>query len=335
MIVYIFTLDYEIYGNGSGSLRKHVFEPAEELMVIFKKWDARFVTFVEVAELEVIEKTNTDPGIEAVKRQIKELHVQKFEIGLHIHPQWYRARHEQGRWRLDYNEYNLCGLPEERIEEILTGALGYLRQILGKRDFMPLSFRAGNWLLQPSGVIAKALAMKGIKIDSSVFKGGLQRQYGLDYRRAAKNGYFWRFTYDVNIPDPSGLLLELPIYTRQAPTWKLLTDKRINLQRKGHAAGGAGSPMSRFSRMRDFLRFWFPLKFDFCRMSFQELKKFAEALEEEDRKTPEVFKPIVLIGHTKDLIEFEVVDELLEYLRDGDSRISTFEEIYGKHLGAI
>lgn len=335
MIVYIFTLDYEIYGNGSGSLHQHVFEPAEKLKEIFKKWEARFVTFVEVAELEVIEKANADPGIEVVKRQIKELHAQKFELGLHIHPQWYRARHEQGRWRLDYSEYNLSVLPEERIEEILTRALVYLGQLSAESDFVPLSFRAGNWLLQPSELIAKVLAKKGIKIDSSVFKGGLQRQFGLDYRRAVRNGYFWRFTSDVNFAETSGLLLELPIYTRLAPAWKLLTSKRVNLQRKGYAASGNGRPSSWFSRLPDFIRFRVPVKFDFCRMSLKELKKTAGEIEKEDKKTPELLKPVVLIGHTKDLSGFDVVDEFLAYLRSRGSRISTFEEIYDKCLNSI
>ena len=60
MIECIFTIDYEIYGNGEGSLRDLVYEPAERLMAIFQKWGARFVAFIEVAELEMIEANKTD-----------------------------------------------------------------------------------------------------------------------------------------------------------------------------------------------------------------------------------------------------------------------------------
>ena len=52
MIECIFTIDYEIYGNGEGSLQELVYEPAQRLMVVFEEWDARFVNFVEVAELD-------------------------------------------------------------------------------------------------------------------------------------------------------------------------------------------------------------------------------------------------------------------------------------------
>ena len=67
MIECIFTIDYEIYGNGEGSLRELVYEPAEKLMAIFRKWNARFVAFVEVAELEMIEAKGTDPAIDPGK----------------------------------------------------------------------------------------------------------------------------------------------------------------------------------------------------------------------------------------------------------------------------
>ena len=52
MIKCIFTLDYEIYGNGTGALKELVYEPTERLMQVFDKWGARFVNYVEVAEFE-------------------------------------------------------------------------------------------------------------------------------------------------------------------------------------------------------------------------------------------------------------------------------------------
>jgi len=92
MVEIIFTLDYEINGNGVGVLRDLVYEPAEHLRHVFEKCKARFVNFVEVAEFERIDVFATDPDISLVKRQIKELHGDGFEIGLHLHPQWCNAR---------------------------------------------------------------------------------------------------------------------------------------------------------------------------------------------------------------------------------------------------
>ena len=163
MIECIFTIDYEIYGNGEGSLKDLIYGPAEQLGAAFEECGARFVAFVETAELEVIRAAKTDPGIHLVEEQIRDLYSRGFEIALHVHPQWYNGRHQNGAWLLDYEEYNLCVLSRDRICEILDRSLAYLREVVGSVDFTPLSFRAGNWLFQPSAVLAEALAEREVK----------------------------------------------------------------------------------------------------------------------------------------------------------------------------
>ena len=58
----------------------------------------RFVPFVEAAELEMIEAESMDRAIELIKQQIRIFHKEGFELGLHLHPQWYNARHENQKW---------------------------------------------------------------------------------------------------------------------------------------------------------------------------------------------------------------------------------------------
>ncbi len=140
-----------------------------------------------------VEACGTGAAIELVRKQVRELYREGFEIALHLHPQWCNACYRDGRWLLDFNEYNLCTLPENRIATIVEDSLDYLRHIIDEPSFTPLSFRSGNWLFQPTQPAASVLARNGIKVDSSVFKGGLQHKYGLDYRAALKNGYYWSF----------------------------------------------------------------------------------------------------------------------------------------------
>lgn len=330
MIDFIFTVDYEIYGNGTGGLRDLVYEPAERLRDIFQKWGARFVNFVEVAEFEKIETCGTDPAIDFVTKQIQELYRDGFEIGLHLHPQWFNACFEGGEWVLDYSEYNLCTLPRPRIAEIIERSLDFLRHIVGRSDFTPLSFRAGNWLFQPTQTAASVLAENGIKIDSSVFKGGLQHTHNLDYRPALRNGYSWRFSRDVNEPDPSGPWIEVPIYTEMVPFWKMPTSKRMGFKNQFGIAGR--STKQKLIRSFDFLRFRYPRKLDFCRMTLGELTSMMDKIIREDREGPESFRPIVAIGHTKDLTDFDTTDSFLSYLKTNQIAVSTFTDIYPKLL---
>lgn len=328
MIEFVFTLDYEIYGNGEGSLRTHVYEPAKQLMEVFGECGNRFVVFVEVSEFEKIEEHRSDATIGEIRGQIKELYQQGFEIGLHIHPQWYNAERKDGKWILDYSEHNLCVLARERIVQIVDRSMGYIRNVLGSNDFTPLSFRAGNWLFQPALELAKVLSSNGIKVDSSVFKGGLQRQRGLDYRPALTNGYYWRFSADSNTVDPDGELLELPIYTRMVPFWKMVTGKRIGLQQKGSDGGRSGK--GKLSRFRDFLRFRYPLKLDFCRMSKDEIRNMTDNIIRKDQQDPKRYRPIVAIGHTKDLVDIPTVEFLLSYLREKGIPVVMCEQVYKK-----
>jgi len=324
----IFTVDYEIYGSGKGSLKELVYEPAKKLKAVFERHCAPMVIFVEAAELEVIETSGADPAMDFVKGQLRDYRDRGFELGLHLHPQWYNARHESGEWSLDYGEYNLCILSPERIDKLVARSIGYLQKVLGEPGFSPLSFRAGNWLLQPTSAAAKSLAGHGIKIDSSVFKGGLQHQHGLDYRRSRRNGYYWPFSDDVNIPDPRGPLLEIPTYTRMVPIWRMLSSKRIGLQQKSVTKHWDRS--GRLSRLRDFLRPGFPMKLDFCRLTVKELTWMFDEEIEKDRKNPGQYRPIVAIGHTKDLVDIETVDTFLSYLQTKSIPISTFRDVHDR-----
>lgn len=326
MIECIFTIDYEIYGNGDGSLKELIYDPAERLAAIFRKHGKPFVAFVEAAELEIIEANSADTDIELVKNQVRELYEEGIEIGLHLHPQWYNAKLENGAWLLDFGEYNLCTLTDSRIQEIVDRAINYLKRLSGNPDFVPSSFRAGNWLFQPTQPAAGILASRGLKMDSSVFKGGMQKQHNLDYRRALKNGYYWPFLDSVDVHDPKGCMLEMPIFTKMVPFWKMVTAKRINLQQKSNQSRQAFT--NKINNLRDKLRLMYPLKFDFCRMSLDELIRMVDEEIEQHKENPGHKKPLVAIGHTKDLIDLDTVESFLEYLESKRIRVSTLNDAY-------
>jgi hypothetical protein len=326
MVECIFTLDYEIYGNGTGSVRELMHEPARRLKAIFEEHGARFVLFVEVAELELIERYGTDSALDLITSQVREFRRDGFELGLHMHPWWYNAKYESGQWVLDYGEYNLCVLPQERIACMVDRSLAHLRKVVGEPAFTPVSFRAGHLLFQPTQVAARALSDRGIKIDSSVFRGGVWRQHQQDYRRTPKHRYYWRFGASAAVSDPRGALVEIPIHTRMVPSWKMLTGKRLGLERKTSSIRQTGKKV--LSRLNDFARFRRPLKLDFCTMTSDELAATVEGVLREDRNDPAAFRPIVAIGHSKELVDFDTVSSFLSFLKRKSIGVSTFEDVY-------
>ena len=78
------------------------------------------------------------------------------------------------------------------------------------------------------------------------------------------------------------------------------------------------------------MRFRYPRKFDFCRMTLDELKTMLGRVIRQDEKEPEVYRPLVAIGHTKDLTDPGTVDGLLAFLKAQQISVATFEGIYPK-----
>jgi hypothetical protein len=333
MIECIFTLDYEIYGDGTGSLRDLVYEPTDRLAELFQRHDVKFVVFAEIAELARIEEYGTDPALDLVRKQVRNLNRAGFEMGLHIHPWWHNARYDGTRWILDFSEYNLCTLPKARISTIISEGIRNLRNLVNRPDFTPISHRAGNWLFQPTESLATVLAQSGICIDSSVFPGGWRHDYGLDYRKTPKGHYYWAFLEDILKPDPKSGLYEVPIHSVMVPFWRMQVAKRLAY---GNAFGATARTLGGATkRMRDFLRFRHPLKLDFTRLtSAQMIATLSEVLVS-DRKEPNKLRPIVAIGHSKDLSDYKAVDEFLTFLRENGITISTFKDVHSKLTCAL
>jgi hypothetical protein len=324
MIEFVFTLDYEIYGNGEGSLRDLVLDPTRRLAEIFQEFSAPFVVFAEAVEFARMEETRSGPDTTRVRAQLRELRAAGHEIALHLHPWWANARYENDHWRLDWSERNICTLEPDRVEAIVSGAICYLRDGLDDPRFTPLSFRSGLWAMQPTAVIANVLARHGVRVDSSVFKGGRVYSLGLDYRPALGNDGFWRFGTDVNVPDPDGKLWEIPIHTQMAPFWQMLSRKRLKLQNKVPSAS-QGAPLPH--RWRDFFRYRYPRKLDFCRMTFEEMREAMEDVLEEAQVRRGERSLIVAIGHSKDFVDSEAIRRFLDFLQQRAVAVTTFSRL--------
>ncbi len=327
MIEFIFTLDYEIFGNGQGNLNDCIICPAEGLLDLFNNFGYPLVIFPEVLELEKIMEYKTDPDIHRVGAQLTKFHKAGHEIGLHVHSWWARAYHENNGWQFDLGESNLCSLTAQRIQEILKQGLGFLRMILNDGSYQPVSFRNGLWAMQPTGKMALVLNRLNLRLDSTVFKGGLIKKYGVDYRPSLKNGYFWKFLDDVNRHQDDGVLLEIPIYTELVPFWKMFPRflKKSHPRSDQNDSPRWGEEIRKgWSRAKDYMRLWYPRKLDYCFMSSKEIISLFRKIIEFDKKTEDLYKPIVLVGHTKNLIDLKKVEIILRFIKEIGIEITTF-----------
>jgi hypothetical protein len=108
------------------------------------------------------------------------------------------------------------------------------------------------------------------------------------------------------------------------PFWKMLSGKRLSLHKKV-PANGNGAPLG--NRWADFARFRYPRKLDFCRMSLNEMRSVMNAMIKQDKESPDTYKPVVAIGHSKDLVDFDAIREFLKFLAQNGIAIGDFRQV--------
>lgn len=333
----LFTLDYEIHGNGDGDPMALMVEPTKRLMALMERYGQRLTIMADVAEIlafrRYYEQTGEDRfSVLAIEQQLRDVVQRGHDVQLHIHSSYFRAHYDGTRWDQCIEDYNMAALPYERIDDMIRTCVAYLDRLLKPvcPDYKVRLFQAANWSMMPTENLYKALLHNGITCDTSVYKGGCQGgNVSYDYRTAYSN----RFPYtasmlNINDYDPQGLLTEYPIYTEMKPFYYFISPMRIfrmlraKLHKHKHSAAVA-TPASASGAQADnrklTLRSFFvksPLKMDFNQVSGRGLIRMYQHIAKADAQLNATPQPVVLIGHSKTFIPYneKTLEPFLRYL---------------------
>lgn len=315
MLRVIFTLDYEIHGNGDGSPRTLMVEPTERMLRLFDEYGAKLTIMADVAEIlkfkEYKESTGRDDyHYDAIADQLRNALSRGHDIQLHLHSSYFKAHHDKGRWCQEWSEYNFAGLPYERMVWMVRTGKEFLETLLRSVDqtYKCIAFRAANWSVSPSKNVINALLENNIPIDTSVFKGG--RRQGIvtfDYSSAHHHLRPWPARPDDICRNATGSRLwEFPIYTEQRHIGAFLSINRFYRAMLGrsHRVSMHDSPIQDklpVARGPATKLPWFLLKnawkADFNQCSGRQLINAMLRAEKETTATEIV--SFVLIGHSK------------------------------------
>ncbi|MEY8197658.1 MAG: hypothetical protein RPS47_00270 [Colwellia sp.] len=229
----ILTVDYELFGNGSGDIVNCVIKPTEIMLNIADKYNAKLTLFVDIAEFLAMKKSKEhqdDVGL--VYTQIQNAVRRGHDVQLHLHPQWIGASYSDGSWNLalrkwriadvDSNDMAACfGLYKQALEEIV--------QVVNPAYRCDV-FRAGGWCIQPSAKVLTAMKAAGLRMDSTVAPGARLKntKHWFDFSTTPKKPV-WLIDNDVCAESKEGALLEVPIATIKAgyvkQVYRLLKNK--------------------------------------------------------------------------------------------------------------
>ncbi|MFW6232496.1 MAG: hypothetical protein ACOC4D_00490, partial [Bacteroidota bacterium] len=223
-IALILTNDWELYGDGSGDYFEVQHKPLENTLELLRKYGANISVMAEVLQ----QLTFKDFGVEhhfareasqAWEDIIRSTVRQGSDVQLHLHPQWKDAEFGNGRWKLSMRYWKLSSLSEMNIIALMLKGKNYLESLLKPQDhlYRCTFFRAGNYCLQPSDKVIRAMKAAGLKYDTSVTKG-LKSDRFYDFRKAHSNILPWHTdSEDINKPGEKGRgVIEFPIYSESS-----------------------------------------------------------------------------------------------------------------------
>jgi hypothetical protein len=337
MLKVVFTLDYEIHGNGDGCPQELMVEPTGRIMDMFERYGAKLTIMADVAEILKFKEFKEQSGrddyhFDAIVKQLKDAICRGHDVQLHLHSSYFNARHENGRWQQDWSEYNFAGLPPERLNEVVRIGKEFLENLLKpvSPSYECIAFRAANWSVSPSRNVVRALLNNGIWIDTSVFKYG--RREGLvnfDYSHAHSDMVPWQVDEnDICRHDRGGTLVEVPIYCENRWVGAFLTASRfhrVKMTRKHSLLNEhltddhistVGSPAGKLLKKILILTQRHAWKADFNQCTGRQL---IAALNRAARKHADLnaHLPFILIGHSKQFTQANArsLRPFLEFVR--------------------
>jgi len=347
----VVSLDYEIFGNGSGDVLRHVVQPAASMARICHDHGAPLTVFFEAEEYHsfveyrrpLTQALGYDPA-QKIADQVSALSAQGHDFQLHLHPEWVGARFEQGRWLLHREHRAVDDLFESQQET--TRYIAARKQML--EDLMAAggvrrkvtAYRAGAFSAQPGAKLLAALAENGFLMDSAVVKGLHGGPASLDYRQAPSAKGPWRVNDEVAREDTAGLLWEFPICSfmgrrLEQLSWSRLRakfSKNVPKDRQKEMMSQLGINMRNPFALLKFLWQPVPVKFDFHNIRPKKLLRWIKAAPAPAAGNPDV---VVLIGHTKEHMDDAAFARLLRGLAsDASLKVVGFEGV-AKMMAAL
>ncbi|MCF7762200.1 MAG: hypothetical protein K9N62_00850 [Verrucomicrobia bacterium] len=341
----VLSVDYEVFGNGSGDVRQHILNPTEQMARLCESHGFPLTVFFEVEEYlaferyrrELTEACGYDPA-GLIREQVLALARRGHDIQLHLHPEWHGGRWNGQEWVLRQDQETVDSLFESQGEA--TSYVASRKRVIdalleeARTRRRVQVYRAGAFSAQPGRRLLTALAENGIVIDSSVVKG-MTRWNGhgaLDYRQAPNAKGPWRVTNDVVREDPAGAVWEFPIYSVMGRRWQQATFARFKAKFSRNVPRAQQTRLVRQLGIRRspfaFLRFLVepvPIKLDFHNLEPMKLLHLIRSAPKPENGLPDV---LVLIGHTKEHIDNHGFGTFLRLLdSESDIKVVGFAEV--------
>ena len=301
----MFTLDYELFGDGSGNVIREQINPTSSLLNIFDQYNAKLTIFFEFGQYKSMKLAGMVKDCKLIDDQLIDAIKRGHDVQLHYHPTWYNAKYINGAFLLNESLFDISFMEPSIIRSELSWGKQFLESLLKpyRRDYKCIAFRSGALSMKNSAKVINVLFELGFKIDSSVApKAHFKSSYGqYDYRKAPYLTAEWPIRESLIIPEIDNYLWELPIISLKNRLGFLkyfnsrsLFSRRISSYYYRNKISEKN--LTNYQKLKKLLGRDYFIG-DFNMMSIKTLIKICKLCLQKSNHT-DLF-PIVLIGHSK------------------------------------
>jgi len=307
----ILTIDYEIFGDGAGDVKKHIIKPADKILRICDKYSApltimfeanEYQKFVEY-ESELVQDLGYSPAKE-MKNQVLNAYSKGHDVQLHIHPQWIDAEYKNFKWIMNNPEQSITEFSKKTINQIIQQGKKTIEDIVCEVDkkYSVCAMRLTNlpWVEAPIEV-HNAMKQNEIYYHSLAVSDSLKNN----------NKGLWNL-------DSKKEIFEIPIHSITMPGFKRFTWNRIKtaLYRRLYIQDSVSvnsdtdeqqSKNNLANKVKNLIFMPQALKWDFCKQNSREMLNYLDyAMTRYDYMNQNV--PLIMIGHSKDFFNSKNLD---------------------------
>jgi hypothetical protein len=359
--------DWELNGDGSGSMERLMLDPARRLLDICDRFGARYSLFAEIGQQLTMRDSASAKHralASAWERTVIDAVRRGHDVQLHLHPQWLGATHDGTRWRLNHARWNTGRLAYDELLSALAWGRDYLHDLVRPHvpSYRVCAFRAGGWMCQPSTNLSRALQQLDIRADVTVVKGRY-KSYGelgaVDFRHAPSGCIPWRAdehdfareapggngilvipTYAelIHLPVPLHLFLSSPLslmhYLRVVRSWRQRRTNAAYSPPAVSAPDGISYPkrwIGQVFRPRSIYA-------SFNYMHHRTVRKMVERVHRIAKQRKLAYAPMIMLAHSKSFYSYSNFEKLLtrlsrtEYVRFATTQdiVSRSEALFGR-----
>ena len=222
-VAIVTTIDYELFGDGSGVVLREQIIPTAHLANIYDLYGAKLTIMFEYGQFRAYKKFSKYNSRflednKKIEAQLIDLFKKGHDIQLHYHPQWHYAKYNKNTQKIEVNlDYvDMSSLPEDELRDVLKEGKVFLEELLTpyNSNYKCVAFRAGSWAVKDEKKLLEALKSAGFMADSSVVPNVKFKscKVNFEYSNCPSQYHYW-YCKDSLSKAQDGDFLEFPNYT--------------------------------------------------------------------------------------------------------------------------